>query len=199
MFANHSLFIVLSTVYLDHWKFSVVFEETITIECFFDGLTIAINGFFPNGFWSCYHRFQWFGTIGQAMWWFRWIVVDRCGLGVSDGIVPRFLPIINWRCTGSCVVTTHLHIHCSVSIIWWYFARRQSGKLVGKKIVALCPNFSWFWLCHKAKVVTLLPTFVVQPEGGEEFMVMEASQRKKRVSGHALPIFREGFGPLITP
>ena len=26
-------------------KFSMVFEETITIECFLGGLTIAINGF----------------------------------------------------------------------------------------------------------------------------------------------------------
>ena len=61
----------------DHCKFSMVFEETITIECFwavwplpsmvlrwfFDVATIAFNGF------------RWFRTIGQTMRWFRWIVV----------------------------------------------------------------------------------------------------------------------------
>ena len=61
----------------DHCKFSMVFEETITIECFwavwplpsmvlrwfFDVATIAFNGF------------RWFQTIGQTMRWFRWIVV----------------------------------------------------------------------------------------------------------------------------
>ena len=55
----------------------MVFEETITIECFwavwplpsmvlrwfFDVATIAFNGF------------RWFRTIGQSMRWFRWIVV----------------------------------------------------------------------------------------------------------------------------
>ena len=78
MFANHSLFIVLSTVYLDHWKFSVVFEETITIECFFDGLTIAINGFFPMVFDLATIAFNGLGPLVKRCDGFAgslWIVV----------------------------------------------------------------------------------------------------------------------------
>ena len=49
----------------------------------FDLATIAFNGLGP-----LVKRCD--GFAGSL-----WIVVDRCGLGVSDGIVPRFLPIIN--------------------------------------------------------------------------------------------------------
>ena len=61
-----------------------------------------------------------------------------------------------------------------LSIIWWYFAGGQSEKLLGKKIVALCPNFSWFWLCHS--LVTLLPTFV-RPNPGEELIIMSSGSK----------------------
>ena len=51
----------------------MVFEETITIECFLGGLTIAINGF-TMVFDVAFNGFRWFRTIGQTMRWFRWIV-----------------------------------------------------------------------------------------------------------------------------
>ena len=60
----------------------------------------------------------------------------------------------------------------------------QSGKLVGKKIVALCPNFSWFWLCHS--VVTLLPTFVIQ------------LQRRWGIHGNWGPSFRLSVRPVLV-
>ena len=87
----------------DHCKFSMVFEETITIECFwavwplpsmvlrwfFDVATIAFNGF------------RWFQTIGQTMRWFRWIVVVYVATWclcfrrrhVSEGKIP----VIQWE------------------------------------------------------------------------------------------------------
>ena len=55
----------------------MVLEATITIECFFCGLTIAINGFsMVFGLATiAFNGFRWFWTIGQTMRWFRWIVV----------------------------------------------------------------------------------------------------------------------------
>ena len=55
----------------------MVFEETITIECFLGGLTIAINGFTMvfDVATIAFNGFRWFPTIGQTMRWFRWIVV----------------------------------------------------------------------------------------------------------------------------
>ena len=55
----------------------MVFEETITIECFLGGLTIAINGFTLvfDVATIAFNGFRWFQTIGQTMRWFRWIVV----------------------------------------------------------------------------------------------------------------------------
>ena len=47
----------------------MVFEETITIECFLGGLTIAINGFSMVFEFStiAFNGFQWFRTIGLAI------------------------------------------------------------------------------------------------------------------------------------
>ena len=58
----------------------MVFEETITIECFLGGLTIAINGFTMvfDVATIAFDGFLWFRTIGQTMQWFRWIVVVYC-------------------------------------------------------------------------------------------------------------------------
>ena len=55
----------------------MVFEETITIECFLGGLTIAINGFTMVFYVGtiAFNGFRWLRTIGQTMRWFRWIVV----------------------------------------------------------------------------------------------------------------------------
>ena len=57
----------------------MVFVETITIECFLGGLTIAINGF-TMVFLCCYHRFQWFLMVPDH--WSNNVVVSmhRCGL-----------------------------------------------------------------------------------------------------------------------
>ena len=63
----------------DHCKFSMVFEETITIECFLGGLTIAINGF-TMVFWCCYHRFQWFSMVPDHWSNDAMVSMDRCGL-----------------------------------------------------------------------------------------------------------------------
>ena len=63
----------------DHCKFSMVFEETITIECFLGGLTIAINGF-TMVFWCCYHRFQWFLMVPDHWSNNAMVSMDRCGL-----------------------------------------------------------------------------------------------------------------------
>ena len=63
----------------DHCKFSMVFEETITIECFLGGLTIAINGF-TMVFWCCYHRFQWFSMVLDHWSNDAMVSMDRCGL-----------------------------------------------------------------------------------------------------------------------
>ena len=64
----------------------MVFEETITIECFLGGLTIAINGFTMvfDVATIAFNGFRWFRTIGQTMRWFRWIVVVYPVLFVSD-------------------------------------------------------------------------------------------------------------------
>ena len=58
----------------------MVFEETITIECFLGGLTIAIDGFTMvfDVATIAFNGFRWFQTIGQTMRWFRWIVVVYC-------------------------------------------------------------------------------------------------------------------------
>ena len=55
----------------------MVFEETITIECFLGGLTIAINGFTMvfTVATIAFNGFRWFQTIGQTM-----VSMDRCGL-----------------------------------------------------------------------------------------------------------------------
>ena len=60
----------------------MVFEETITIECFLGGLTIAINGFTMvfDVATIAFNGFRWFRTIGQTMRWFRWIVVVYQGV-----------------------------------------------------------------------------------------------------------------------
>ena len=65
----------------------MVFEETITIECFLGGLTIAINGFTMvfDVATIAFNGFRWFRTIGQTMRWFRWIVVVY-----PDPISPTF-------------------------------------------------------------------------------------------------------------
>ena len=57
----------------------MVFEETITIECFLGGLTIAINGF-TMVFWCCYHRFQWFSMVPDHWSNDAMVSMDRCGL-----------------------------------------------------------------------------------------------------------------------
>ena len=53
----------------------MVFEETITIECFLGGLTIGINGFTMVFYVAAiaFNGFRWFRTIGPTMRWFRWI------------------------------------------------------------------------------------------------------------------------------
>ena len=59
----------------------MVFEETITIECFLGGLTIAINGFtmvFDIAY--CYHRFQWFSMVLDHWSNDAMVSMDRCGL-----------------------------------------------------------------------------------------------------------------------
>jgi len=55
----------------------MVFEKTITIECFLGGLTIAIMvlRWFFDVATIAFNGFRWFRTIGQTMRWFRWIVV----------------------------------------------------------------------------------------------------------------------------
>ena len=70
----------------DHCKFSMVFEETITIECFLGGLTIAINGF-TMVFWCCYHRFQWFSMVPDHWSNDAMVSMDRCGLNSTLGSV----------------------------------------------------------------------------------------------------------------
>ena len=57
----------------------MVFEETITIECFFGGLTIAINGF-TMVFLCCYHRFQWFLMVPDHWSNDAMVSMDCCGL-----------------------------------------------------------------------------------------------------------------------
>ena len=57
----------------------MVFEETITIECFLGGLTIAINGF-TMVFLCCYHRFQWFSMVPDHWLNDAMVSMDRCGL-----------------------------------------------------------------------------------------------------------------------
>ena len=57
----------------------MVFEETITIECFLGGLTIAINGF-TMVFLCCYHRFQWFLMVPDHWSNDAMVSMDRCGL-----------------------------------------------------------------------------------------------------------------------
>ena len=57
----------------------MVFEETITIECFLGGLTIAINGF-TMVFLCCYHRFQWFSMVPDHWSNDAMVSMDRCGL-----------------------------------------------------------------------------------------------------------------------
>ena len=57
----------------------MVFEETITIECFFGNLTIAINGF-SMFFLFFYHRFQWFSMVLDHWSNDAMVSMDRCGL-----------------------------------------------------------------------------------------------------------------------
>ena len=74
------------TFWRDHCKFSMVFEETITIECFLGGLTIAINGF-KMVFWCCYHRCQWFSMVLDHWSNDAMVSMDRCGLVYIDSIL----------------------------------------------------------------------------------------------------------------
>ena len=60
----------------------MVFEETITIECFLGSLTIAINGF-AMVFSCCYHRFQWFSMVPDHWSNNAMVSMDRCGLCVT--------------------------------------------------------------------------------------------------------------------
>ena len=84
----------LWSLWRDHCKFSMVFEETITIECFLGGLTIAINGF-TMVFWCCYHRFQWFSMVPDHWSNDAMVSMDRCGLlPVLDPPLPRSLPAL---------------------------------------------------------------------------------------------------------
>ena len=62
-----------------HANFQWFFEETITIECFLGGLTIAINGF-TMFFLCCYHRFQWFSMVLDHWSNDAMVSMDRCGL-----------------------------------------------------------------------------------------------------------------------
>ena len=57
----------------------MVFEETITIECFLGGLTIAINGF-TMVFLCCYHVFQWFWMVPDHWSNDAMVSMDCCGL-----------------------------------------------------------------------------------------------------------------------
>jgi len=57
----------------------MVFEETITIECFFGNLTIAINGF-SMVLLFFYHRFQWFSMVPDHWSNDAMVSMDRRGL-----------------------------------------------------------------------------------------------------------------------
>ena len=59
---------------------------------FLGGLTIAINGFTMvfDAATIAFNGFRWFGTIGQTMRWFRWIVVvySKSSNQVLDSLPP---------------------------------------------------------------------------------------------------------------
>ena len=97
----------------DHCKFSMVFEETITIECFLGGLTIAINGF-TMFFWCCYHRFQWFFMVPDHWSNDAMVSMDRCGLH----IIEKLCQLNHWKLSLSsfpCVTSTNKHGCSSIS------------------------------------------------------------------------------------
>ena len=82
----------------DHCKFSMVFEETITIECFLAvwPLPSMVFRWFFNFSTIAFNGFRWFRTIVRTMRWFRWIVVVYAqwsgsiwsvGLGDIDDII----------------------------------------------------------------------------------------------------------------
>ena len=69
----------------------MVFEETITIEFFLGGLTIAINGFTMvfDVDTIAFNGFRWFQTIGQTMRWFDGLLWSRWKTNI--GFIPNCL------------------------------------------------------------------------------------------------------------
>ena len=89
----------------------MVFEETITIECF---LTVwPCHQWFYDVFFF-YHRFQWvwwLRTIGQTMRWFRWIVVVYC-----SQILVLQLNLFTWRVLSDQQIPKHWTIKSPTEI-----------------------------------------------------------------------------------
>ena len=59
----------------DHWKFSMVLEDAITIECFLVlwPLPTMVFQWFLGRPTIGFNGFRWSRTIGQTMGWFQWI------------------------------------------------------------------------------------------------------------------------------